>query len=108
MRVTIGVAVVLAGCAGVSAQDADTGLRTSGILSPLRATPPTMLQKNEEALNRQHAMDKRMDQRTRRVIGSVCLGCSGGPERRRSGARVTDAALGEEIPVADPAEAPLD
>ncbi|GEP00857.1 hypothetical protein [Methylobacterium haplocladii] len=107
MRVTIGVAVLLAGCAGAAAQDTNPELRRSGGLSPLRAAPSTVPQANEEALNRQVAMDKRMDARTRRVIGSVCLGCGGGPERRRSGGRAT-ATAPSEIQIADPAEAPLD
>lgn len=112
MRMRIGVAVLLAGCAGVSAQDMDTGPRPSGGLSPLRAAPSAsaMPLTNEDALNRQVAMDKRMDARTRRVIGSVCQGCGGGAERRtrgRSGNGTTGPAAGE-APVADPAEAPLD
>ncbi|GJE57137.1 hypothetical protein [Methylobacterium thuringiense] len=109
MRMTIGVAVLLAGCAGVSAQDVDTSPRPSGGLSPLRAAPSALPRANEDALNRQVAMDRRMDARTKRVIGSVCLGC-GGAERRthgRSGNGATDPAAGE-APVADPAEAPLD
>lgn len=113
MRVTFALAVLLAGLGGAAAQEADPSPREpTGFAAPTPPpAPPTLnLPKlNKESQNRQIAMDKRMDARTRHAINSVCVGCSG-PAARPSRAKAA-APVEEQDNAAtafDPAEAPVD
>lgn len=107
MRLTIGLGVLLLGCAAASAEEARAPLRTA----PAPSLSPTMQRQHEESLARQATMDKRMDARTRHAIGSVCVGC-GGTAVRPPRAKPETSASAEDQPgeasAFDPAEASVD
>jgi hypothetical protein len=114
MRVTIGLAMLLAGLGGALAQEASSPLRgPTGFAAPTAPAAPSapdLPKLHEESQARQIAMDKRMDARTRHAIGSVCVGCSGTvvrPSRAKAAAAVVEEPANE-ANAFDPAEAPVD
>lgn len=112
MRVFIGLAVLVAGCTGALAQSVGPGSGAApASASPIEASPVIVPRQNDDALARQAAVEKRIADRNRRVVRSVCQGCGGAADRpahSRKGRGRPSEPEPRETPIADPAQAPVD